>query len=119
MLTFSSFANFIILIQNQITYKPENFAAIHLVAKYDRPTYDRCDQTSTLYKKPLYERIIQDVAVYCEQLFLTNEGGEDREQALHYLRSNFWPNGTIEIAYQSYKTLSSEGAANEVLSFID
>jgi hypothetical protein len=22
-----------------------------------------------------YERIVQDVAIYCEQLFLTNEGG--------------------------------------------
>jgi spectinomycin phosphotransferase len=53
-----------------------------------------------------YERIIQDIAVYCEQLLLTNEGGEDREQSLRYLISNFLPNGTIEIAYNSDKTLS-------------
>jgi spectinomycin phosphotransferase len=52
-----------------------------------------------------YERIIQDIAAFCEQLFLTNEGGEDREQSLRYLQSNFLPNGTIEIAYQSDKTL--------------
>jgi spectinomycin phosphotransferase len=52
-----------------------------------------------------YERIIQDIAVYCEQLFLTNEGGEDREQSLRYLASNFLPNNTIEIAYKSDKTL--------------
>ena len=51
-----------------------------------------------------YERIIQDIAVYCEQLFLTTEGGEDRAQALRYLMSNFLPNGTIEIAYTSDKT---------------
>ena len=51
-----------------------------------------------------YERIIQDIAVFCEQLFLTNEGGEDREQSLRYLMSNFLPNGTIEIAYQSDKS---------------
>ncbi len=51
-----------------------------------------------------YERIIQDIAVYCEQLLLTNEGGEDREQALRYLMSNFLPNGTIEIAYESDTT---------------
>jgi spectinomycin phosphotransferase len=51
-----------------------------------------------------YERIIQDIAVYCEQLFLTHEGGEDRERSLHYLKSNFLPDGTIEIAYQSDKT---------------
>jgi spectinomycin phosphotransferase len=52
-----------------------------------------------------YERIIQDIAVYCEQLFLTTEGGEDREQSLRYLTSNFLPNGTIEIAYASDMTL--------------
>ena len=52
-----------------------------------------------------YERIIQDIAVYCEQIFLTNEGGKDREQSLRYLMSNFQPNNTIEIAYQSDKTL--------------
>lgn len=48
-----------------------------------------------------YERIIQDIAAFCEQLLLTNEGGEDREQSLHYLKSNFLPNSTIEIAYRS------------------
>jgi spectinomycin phosphotransferase len=48
-----------------------------------------------------YERIIQDIAVFCEQLFLTHEGGEDRVQSLRYLMSNFLPNHTIEIAYRS------------------
>jgi spectinomycin phosphotransferase len=52
-----------------------------------------------------YERIIEDIAVYCEQILLSDEGGEDREQSLEYLKSNFLPNGTIEIAYQSDKTL--------------
>ena len=52
-----------------------------------------------------YERIVQDIAVYCEQIFLTNEGGEDREQSFQYLASNFLPNSTIEIAYKSDKTL--------------
>lgn len=51
-----------------------------------------------------YERIIQDIAAYCEQLFLTNSGGADREQSLRYLKSNFLPNGTVEVAYQSDKT---------------
>lgn len=53
-----------------------------------------------------YERIIQDIAAFCGQLLLTNDGGEDREQSLLYLKSNFLPGGTIEIAYQSDKTLS-------------
>jgi len=52
-----------------------------------------------------YERIIEDIAVYCEQLLLSNGGGADREQALRYLMSNFEPDGTIETAYQADKTL--------------
>jgi len=51
-----------------------------------------------------YERIVQDIAVYCEQLFLSDEGGEDREQSLYYLASNFLPNGVLEISYQADKT---------------
>jgi spectinomycin phosphotransferase len=51
-----------------------------------------------------YERIVQDIAAYCDQLLITNEGGEDREQSLRYLKSNFLPNNTIEIAYLSDKT---------------
>ncbi len=52
-----------------------------------------------------YERIIEDIAIYCEQLFLSDDGGEDRKQSLKNLKSNFRPNGTIEIARQSDKTL--------------
>lgn len=59
-----------------------------------------------------YERIIQDIAVYCEKLFLTNEGGENREQSLRYLASNFLPNNTIEIAYNSDKTRSEGRSQN-------
>jgi spectinomycin phosphotransferase len=62
-----------------------------------------------------YERIIQDIAVFCEQIFLTNEGGKDREQSLSYLMSNFLPNNTIEIAYKSDKTLrAGYGASGAV-----
>jgi spectinomycin phosphotransferase len=51
-----------------------------------------------------YERIIEDLAVECEQIFLTHGSGKDREQALRYLMSNFEANGAIEIAYQSDQT---------------
>lgn len=55
-----------------------------------------------------YERIIEDIAVYCGQIFLSDEGGEDRKQSLEYLKSNFLPNSTIEIACQSDKTLRDD-----------
>lgn len=51
-----------------------------------------------------YERIIQDIASFCQELLLTNAGGADRAQSLRYLMSNFLPNGVIEIAYQSDPT---------------
>lgn len=50
-----------------------------------------------------YERIIQDIAVYCQQLLHSTEGGSDRKQSLHYLKSNFLPDGTIEMAHQAYR----------------
>lgn len=48
-----------------------------------------------------YERIIEDIAVFCDQIFLSDEGGQDRERSLEYLKSNFLPNGTIAMAYRS------------------
>jgi spectinomycin phosphotransferase len=49
-----------------------------------------------------FERIIEDLAIYCEQLLMSSEGGDDREQSLRYLMSSFLPDQTIEIAYRSY-----------------
>jgi len=51
-----------------------------------------------------YERIVEDIAVYCEQLLLSDKGGQDREQSLVYLKSNWDPGGTIETAYRSDRT---------------
>ena len=48
-----------------------------------------------------FERIIQDIGEYCEQIFLSDEGGEDRKQSFEYLQSIFLPNGAIEKAFQS------------------
>lgn len=50
-----------------------------------------------------YERIIEDLVAYCEQLFLTDEGGADREPAYETFKSNFEPGGTIEIAENTYR----------------
>jgi len=44
------------------------------------------------------ERIIQDIAAYGEQIFLSDAGGPDREAALRNVASNFLPGSTIELA---------------------
>jgi spectinomycin phosphotransferase len=60
------------------------------------------DQSALAYYR--YERIVKDIAVFCEQIFLTAEGGKDRERSFQYLTANFLPNNTIEIAYKSDQT---------------
>jgi spectinomycin phosphotransferase len=45
-----------------------------------------------------YERVIEDLAVICEQLLLTDKGGADRERSYGWFTSNFEPGQTIEIA---------------------
>jgi spectinomycin phosphotransferase len=45
-----------------------------------------------------YERVIEDLAAYGEQLLLTDEGGADREEAYRRFTGNFEPGQTIEIA---------------------
>jgi spectinomycin phosphotransferase len=49
-----------------------------------------------------YERIIEDLAAYGEQLLLTDEGGSDREEAYKRFTGNFEPGETIEIAESTY-----------------
>lgn len=48
-----------------------------------------------------YERIVQDMAAYCAQLLLTEEGGRDRAQGFEYFKGNFVPGGEIDIARET------------------
>lgn len=48
-----------------------------------------------------YERIVEDIAAYCEQLLATDAGGADREQALGYFVGLFAPGQVVERAYAS------------------
>jgi len=48
-----------------------------------------------------YERIIQDIVVFCQQLLLTGAGGQDRERAFMYFASQFLPNHEVEIAIRT------------------
>ena len=51
-----------------------------------------------------YHRIVEDIAVFCQQLLDSTGGGDDREQALIYLKSNFLPDGAIAIARSQDRT---------------
>lgn len=52
-----------------------------------------------------YERVIEDLAVICEQLLSTEEGGADRERSYGWFASNFEPGNTIDIAKNTDKLL--------------
>jgi spectinomycin phosphotransferase len=54
-----------------------------------------------------FERIVEDIAAYCEQLLLTDQGGEDREEGLRQLASQFQPGAVIEIAFATDVLLPS------------
>ncbi len=54
-----------------------------------------------------YERVIEDLAVTCEQLLLSDKGGADRERSLGWFTSNFEPGATIEIAQKTDQLLKT------------
>jgi spectinomycin phosphotransferase len=51
-----------------------------------------------------YARIVEDIAVFCDQIFSSNENLEDQKQAILYLKSNFLPGETIDTAYSADMT---------------
>jgi spectinomycin phosphotransferase len=55
-----------------------------------------------------YERVIEDLAVTCEQLLLSEEGGADRERSYGWFKGNFKPGSTIEIAQRTDQLLSPD-----------
>jgi spectinomycin phosphotransferase len=52
-----------------------------------------------------FERIVEDIAVYCEQVFDSSDGLEDRRQAVENVKSNFLPGNTIQMAYEAASVL--------------
>ena len=48
-----------------------------------------------------YERIVEDIAAYCEQILVSNEGDLDRAEGLRQLSGQFLPNEVIDIAFRS------------------
>lgn len=51
-----------------------------------------------------YERIVQDIAEFGQQLLLTAAGGEDRQNSLGYFLGQFNPGSVIDMAYRSENT---------------
>jgi len=48
-----------------------------------------------------YERIVEDVAAYAEQILATDAGGADRANGLRQFTSQFDPGGVVEFAQRT------------------
>jgi spectinomycin phosphotransferase len=55
-----------------------------------------------------FERILQDIGPYAEQLLLKDASSKDRVRTLQGIVSFFLPNGVVEMAYKAEKTLPQE-----------
>jgi spectinomycin phosphotransferase len=60
--------------------------------------YGKTDVNSFALAYFRYERIIQDVAAFAQELVSGQGGEESKKQSLCYLKGNFAPNGTVELA---------------------
>ncbi len=55
-----------------------------------------------------YERIIQDIAAFCQQIYATAGGDADRAQAFHYLIGNFDRGGVLDLAYRAERAVAHQ-----------
>jgi spectinomycin phosphotransferase len=79
------------------------YSAIEEALFYEGYGQTEIDWAALAYYR--FERIVEDIAVTCEMVFSTAEGGQarasDREQAVQYVVNNFLPNNVVEIAYRA------------------
>lgn len=57
------------------------------------------DQIALAYYR--HERIVEDIAEFCQALLLTRDGGEDRQEMLKQFIAMFEPQGVVEIAFKT------------------
>jgi len=55
------------------------------------------DSNALVYYR--FERIVEDIVAYCEQLLLSDQGGEDRAEGLRQISGQFEPGNVIEVAF--------------------
>ncbi|MDB6096203.1 MAG: spectinomycin phosphotransferase [Francisellaceae bacterium] len=84
-------------------YEEENFYAGYGKTKIDR-------NILAYYR---YERIIEDIAIYGQQLLLTSEGGKKRSEFFKQFIDLFAVNGVVEIAFKT------DDQPIPILSFVD
>lgn len=57
-----------------------------------------------------YERIVQDIAEFCDQILLTEAGAEDRARGLRLLAGQFLPGEVVDITFRADKNSPPDDA---------
>lgn len=73
----------------------------------------RADPVALAYYR--YERIVQDISAYCEDILLTEGDSPDRANGLRQVTGQFLPGEVIEMAYRSEKDLPRELQSGRLL----
>lgn len=63
--------------------------------------YGKTDVNRTLLAYYRHERIVEDIALYGQQLLLTTAGGQDRINWYQHFIAQFDPQGVVEIAFKT------------------
>lgn len=67
--------------------------------------YGKTEVDKTLLAYYRYERILEDIAIYGQQLLLNKEGGQDRKRMYEQFLAQFDPRGVVDIAFNTDKVL--------------
>ena len=54
-----------------------------------------------------HERIVEDIAIYFQELLLAPVSNADRQVIYKHFMDMFTPNGVVEIAFKTYESLSN------------
>ncbi len=68
--------------------------------------YGRTEIDLTILSYYRHERIVEDIAIYSQELLLTTAGGENRHKMYRHFIDMFAPQGVVEIAFKTNKGLA-------------
>jgi spectinomycin phosphotransferase len=63
----------------------------------------KIDTTALAYYR--HERIVEDIAIYSQELLLTTAGGENRLEMYRHFIAMFEPQGVLDIAFETDESL--------------
>ena len=72
--------------------------------------YGKTEVDLTILAYYRQERIVEDIAVYSQELLLTNAGGSDRAEMYRQFIGMFEPRGVVEIAFKTDASLIDRGS---------